>query len=230
MKELSILFTAENRAKVRSGDKTQTRRATGLEYVNRPDTNFEFHGFSNEGDALYAEFHDSVSGDGGNFKAKYRKGDHLWMLEPYQIDGTYHEPGLRRAWGYYSDDRDVFDLTLAQSEWDRWSDRKKPYRKTSSRFMYKSLARTWVEVIDVRVERVKDISEADAKAEGIETFWDGQQIWYKNYLGNRDFNGFTGAIASFDSLWDSINAKRGLGCDVNPWVLVYEFKLIKKSV
>ena len=62
-----------------------------------------------------------------------------------------------------------------------------------------------LEITDIRVERVQDITEEDAKAEGVD--------WYPAMRANR----------LFQSLWDSINAKRGYAWDVNPWVWVVEF-------
>jgi hypothetical protein len=77
-------------------------------------------------------------------------------------------------------------------------------------------SRIQLEVTDVRVERVQDISEEDARAEGCEGFTD------PNLPGS--------AIGScedeFKDLWNSINEKRGFGWDVNPWVWVVEFRVI----
>lgn len=60
---------------------------------------------------------------------------------------------------------------------------------------------------DIRVERVQDISEADAIAE----------------LGGRAA-GIVNERGHFMELWDSINAKRGFGWDANPWVWVVVFE------
>ena len=75
--------------------------------------------------------------------------------------------------------------------------------------MPKWAARIWLEVTGVRVERVQDISEEDAIAEGIPR-------GAVQYCGH--------AIRLFRDLWDSINAKRGYPWEVNPWVWVVEFK------
>ena len=68
--------------------------------------------------------------------------------------------------------------------------------------MFRWMSRITLEVVMVRVERVQGIGGTDAWQEG----------------------GFT--VTQFIDLWDSINAKRGYGWDVNPWVWVVEFKKI----
>ena len=90
-------------------------------------------------------------------------------------------------------------------------------------------SRIMLEIVSVRVERVQDISEKDAKAEGI--------TGYSDNLGSRHSNptmiypafpekdgGFLRAQDAFECLWDSINAKRGYSWESNPWVWVIEFK------
>ena len=79
--------------------------------------------------------------------------------------------------------------------------------------MPKARARLWLRVKNVRVERVQDISENDAWAEGV---GDGQ-------LGRFDISG----RVLFKSLWNSINEKRGYGWDANPWVWVVEFEIVE---
>jgi len=91
----------------------------------------------------------------------------------------------------------------------------------TGRFMPRWASRIMLEVTDVRVERVQDISEEDAWAEGILT----------RYCCNGGDCGCRGMpinhpTADFRDLWDSINAKRGHGWDVNPWVWVVKFKRI----
>lgn len=87
--------------------------------------------------------------------------------------------------------------------------------------MPKALARIWLEITGVRVERLQDISAADAKAEGIEgQFADGP---WRNY--QRDGYWFpegkdTAPILSFRSLWEST----GGDWAANPWVWVIDFK------
>lgn len=114
-------------------------------------------------------------------------------------------------------------------------------------FMPRWASRITLEVTGVRVERLQDISEADAIAEGIER---ASGIFscapWRNYQGDRLFSAPT---ASFRSLWDSLNGppepkhirqrrKKEKPVDrpiklypnrwnANPWVWVVEFKRIE---
>jgi hypothetical protein len=72
-------------------------------------------------------------------------------------------------------------------------------------------SRIHLDLEDVRVERVQDIDEDDAEAEGV-------------LVGFDDHPEPPAATAQFRLVWDSINKKRGFGWDANPWVWVIEFK------
>ena len=76
-------------------------------------------------------------------------------------------------------------------------------------------SRITLEVTGVRVERLQDISEADAIAEGAPAgFWE-----YDNGEGTET------AKESYECLWGSINGPESWGA--NPLVWVVEFKLVK---
>jgi len=75
-------------------------------------------------------------------------------------------------------------------------------------FMPRAWSRITLEVTGVRVERLQEISEADAVAEGMTMIGPAA-------LANR---------TSFARLWDAINAKRGYPWASNPWVWVVEFR------
>lgn len=71
-------------------------------------------------------------------------------------------------------------------------------------------SRFTLRITGLRVERVQDISEDDAKAEGVEPDTGDLARWgpYKS---------------AFAALWQSLNGPRGYGFDKNPWVWVIEF-------
>lgn len=84
--------------------------------------------------------------------------------------------------------------------------------------MPKSLARIWLEITDIRCERLRDISRDDAKAEGVES--DGYG-WY-DYLHSERRK--SSAQQSFDTLWQSIYG--AASWDANPYVFAIEFKRV----
>ena len=92
--------------------------------------------------------------------------------------------------------------------------------------MPKLAARIWLEVLDVRVERVQDISMHDAIKEGI-------RPKHMEFKAVKDCEVLEPApmtvapIELFAELWDSINAKRGYSWESNCFVWVIEFKRIK---
>jgi hypothetical protein len=80
-------------------------------------------------------------------------------------------------------------------------------------------SRITLEVTAVRAERVQDISEADARAEGV------HPIVRPGLNGTEERYYYD----AYRQLWDSINAKRGYGWEVNPWVWVVEFDVISNN-
>ncbi len=80
--------------------------------------------------------------------------------------------------------------------------------------MPKWAARLWLEITNIRVERVRSISESDIIYEGCPEF---ESLHLIDELCDARFQWF-------QTLWDSLNAKRGYGWDKNPYVWVIEYK------
>ena len=74
-----------------------------------------------------------------------------------------------------------------------------------------------VEIVSIRMERVQDITEADAVAEG---------VMEDTAVGGWCVGAFRGSSARqvFEKLWDSINSERGASWASNPFVWRIEFK------
>lgn len=84
-------------------------------------------------------------------------------------------------------------------------------------------SRLTLTVTDVRVQRVQEISEADARAEGTDP------TTCANVVAPAD--GFPSYRSAFGILWDSINAKRpGRSWSANPWVCAVSFSVIRKNI
>lgn len=97
-------------------------------------------------------------------------------------------------------------------------------RKRPGMFMPRWASRITLRVTDVRVERLQDISEADAVAEGIGPHRKGGWWWEQPPDGIAGSNHFGAKTArdAFRALWESING--GGSWDENPWVWVVSFE------
>lgn len=84
----------------------------------------------------------------------------------------------------------------------------------SAMFMCRWMSRLTPPITEVRVERVQDITPEDCILEGLQKADYLQDIWRVT------------ALSDFRNLWDSLNAKRGYGWEVNPWGWVITFKKI----
>lgn len=102
--------------------------------------------------------------------------------------------------------------TFAWSEPDRWR---------PSIHMPKWASRITLEVVEVRVERLREIDEAGAIAEGVRKRVVGGGTEYP-WCGVHEV--FSTAREAFRDLWDSINVKRGYSWASDPWVWVVRFR------
>jgi hypothetical protein len=117
-------------------------------------------------------------------------GDRLWVKETFWTGGTKEETAYR------ADAEMPSSATKMGCKW-------KP-----SIFMPRKASRITLEIVNVRVERLQNITEEDANAEGIPSRMSVQTL--------------TPAVADYAALWESIN---GYGSwTMNPWVWVIEFK------
>jgi hypothetical protein len=93
--------------------------------------------------------------------------------------------------------------------------------------MPKVATRIWLEVTSVRVERLQEISEADAKAEGVKSNF-SQLFNEERYYDYLDIESqWRSAVSSFKSLWYKINGIESW--HENPWVWVVEFKVLSTT-
>lgn len=127
-------------------------------------------------------------------------GDILWVRE------TWCRPFNPGKFLYKAD-----QTNIVQS--NRW----KP-----SIHMPKEAARIFLEITNVRVERLQDITQTDAEKEGV--LIDDEGLACMNYISN-EFDMFP-PEESFRTLWQSINGPESW--EANPWVWVIEFKKVSK--
>lgn len=95
--------------------------------------------------------------------------------------------------------------------------------------MPKEAARIWLKVTDVRVERLQDITDEQAKREGIQ--YDECPTGFTWKQETDMHNCYTTPIGAMQALWNSTIKKSDLDCygwDANPWVWVIEFERCEK--
>jgi len=238
-KQLGILFKGEMVRAILEGRKTQTRRGLPIHSAIDQSQLFE-PSFDDDNSNLY--FRMQVDGKDilvKPIKCPWRIGDYLYVKETWWSFGYFFTTRETTKTGKLKEKwlREP-DIHFAADHEDGWEPTKKGvyalgwWRKMSSLFLSKDDARIWLKVTNVRVERLLDISEADAIAEGITEV--DQSNWFtKWYPLYKDYSPHPGSFPSglqpkhsYITLWDSIN---GAGSHKeNPWVWVIEFERCEK--
>ncbi|ARS51532.1 hypothetical protein [Kushneria konosiri] len=242
-KERPILFSGPMVRALLDGRKTQTRRALkdqppeGCGEIEGPSmfapTVF-VRGEAQPGPELFGAF----SEDGEwSIKCPYgQPGDRLWVREAHVL---LPRTAYRGSIGTGTIDQvehptDGYTAAVFREGFDRSG----APRWRPSIHMPRWASRILLEVVSVRVERLKDISEKDAKAEGLaEISKDGKMFKFgipdRDGLPGTDDHGWPwrdwkhSARNAYWQLWESINGDGSW--DANPWVWVVEFKRIDQQ-
>ena len=230
MKERPIIMGAESVRAILEGRKTQTRRVIKPQpkFIGAPNVPFKTDDANPKG---------IINCPYGNV------GDRLWVRETVFFE-TFHQQSdeeLERdgfnpnigVWVYRADNHDYPTITA------NW---------TSPMFMPREASRITLEITDIRVDRLQDITEDDALAEGIISNEEyearasegnlfpcpsckGYQVHeafgYDYGITEVDCNCCDTQKKRYRIVWDSLNAKRGYPWESNPWVWVVSFKVGK---
>ncbi|MDR2674936.1 MAG: hypothetical protein LBC18_08745 [Opitutaceae bacterium] len=144
-------------------------------------------------------------------------GDTIWVKETWRADILFDNLSPKQ----------IFEYTPIKYEADGASDSEEtlfsPGRIRQSIFMRRWMSRIVTPCVSLRVERLQDITESDAKAEGCTLYKDGKPIFP---LCNAPFNEPPEKCvhrASFYKVWQTLNANRA-PWDSNPWVWVISFR------
>ena len=222
IKERPVLFSAPMVRAILEGRKTVTRRAVRAGF-NPEDLEGTLS--ASECRKLYRELPQHF---GASYFCPYGKpGDRLWVREShaqvFEVDipqGRYAGPigtagsPARPDWK----SRYVYraDGDMPNVQWHHVGD-SQPVRWTPSIHMPRLACRILLEIIDVRVERLQDISYEQAAAEGIHR--GPLREWCASDEGGACHKY---PVPAFRDLWQSV----GGNWDANPWVWVVEFKRV----
>lgn len=236
MKERPILFSGSMIRAILDGRKTQTRRVIKevptFKHIDRPIMDWGLSGCHTDDDGRYwLEVQTEVDDSSVSELLCHhgQPGDRLWVKETHWRFGIWRKNGLtsagRQKWRFVALRHDLGVQFSAPAPTPTRG--RKGWHKRPSIFMPRPDSRITLEVVSVRVESLQDISEDDAKAEGIR---DLSQPFGTN-LGfgvEEPFSEHGTSRQAFRGLWDSINSKRVYGWDVNPWVWVIGFRRLAK--
>lgn len=207
--EKPILFSTEMVQAILNGRKTQTRRVLkpqpSADAMNPILDYCDYHhqkGFQGR----YVSFENDIE---FAVKSPYGKvGDLLWVRETFCPFIKDHM--ITSNYAYKADCDDESERCRQDYIAAGY-----PYQWKPSIFMPKDACRIWLEITDVRVERLQDISQEDAEQEGVKA--------------SSPF-----AIGYFKNLWDSINGtpkdgKPDVSWKANPWVWVVKFEVLSTT-
>lgn len=215
MTERPILFSGEMVRAILAGRKTQTRRVIkhfdGSTFAKSPDyVRWQFHDGEDQRASYLNKWWAYQAASGGSalqvigIRCPYGiEGDRLWVRERVALNMPRSE--FKNGIAYYATDAARCSTLLT------WR---------PSIHMPRRAARIILEVTDVRIERLQNISIADAQAEGVNS----EMICE----ARPDIEGTIPPEAVTDGyrfLWDKINARRA-PWDSNPWCWAVTFKVV----
>ena len=213
-KERPIIFSGEMVRAILDGRKTMTRR------VVKCGVSADCESFINVGGDHWAQMFRAE--DGEMYPKCWsdpcpfgQKGDRLWLKESWQVWTEFNSvapDGLLEAMGgvAYPD----VNYLANGNKWDA--------RVRSPIHMPRWASRITLEITDVRVERLNEISEGDASKEGVERIEHGP-----HEVGSVPVHPFTSSYRdAFVALWNKINGKKH-PWNLNPWVWKISFKKLE---
>jgi len=226
MAERPILFSGPMVRAILAGQKTVTRRVCSVQPILDDELWSVFYPWGEGGHGIYeteAEMREEFDRLMFAHNPYGVPGDRLWVRETWRtferesdsVDGIRFQAD--GAFVEIANTREASDLWVDAHENGKHGDNWRP-----SIFMRPWMCRIRREVTDVTIERLQDITEEQAKAEGVTT--DPQR---------GKLNGKPAMLypmthrQAFIWLWDSINGKRrGCAWKDNPWVWAVSFKRV----
>lgn len=154
--------------------------------------------------------------------AGYEVGDRLWVRET----GNWRGPMRNLLPGAPHEITFIFyaaDSERGRSEF--FDDINKP-----AIFMPRWASRITLTITDVRVQRLQEITEADAQAEGVLWVPGHGEITPSELNADPGYSNFLNCKEGYQVLWDHLNSRRGFGWDTNPWVVALTFTIAHRNI
>lgn len=224
MRERPILMTPENAQKCHEGTKTQTRRIVnpqppyGCEYIINGAYSHALCR-SLENPRLWVP--PTAKSKDHRLPCPYGVvGDRLWVREN-GWERPARTPKMLRD-GADTWERFYFDALLDAGE----AEELKGYgfKRRRSIHMPRWACRTVLEITDVRVERLQEITVGDAMAEGVTRVDQGREYYFSAMRDEPDHRNWVDSTDAYKELWESINGVASWA--MNPWVWVISFRKV----
>jgi hypothetical protein len=211
MKERPILFSGPMVRAILEGRKSQTRRVVKLTDSGRVKA---------VGSAMNWHLDDPNAIKACPYGMP---GDRLWVREAWAVEQTLDDkaPSKFHRWATWFKADGAY---LANSPMRGFHTGRPRGKWRSSLHMPRWASRITLEITEVRVERLQDISEEDAKAEGME-WHDGGEIHHSGWRWDRSHGVvYESCRLAYQRLWESINGPCSWA--ENPWVWVVSFNRV----
>lgn len=231
MTERPIIFSGPMVRAILDGPKTQTRRILKLngrmpEYcgpagcMDDPTCwGWEDH---NHGDWITLEKEPGQRMCWRDWCGAYAVGDRLYVRETCWVWGRWHKNGLtttgRQKWRFKADNSHtvIFDPSHPQVARSTTPRETRMYWRRNSIHMPKWAARIWLTATEVRAQRLQDISEEDARAEG------ARPAFTRTTQPDWPVVSQPSYVWGFEELWDSIHGPGAF--ERNDWVAAISFE------
>lgn len=229
-----IIFSAEMVRALLDGRKTQTRRVIKADIPDAPgnatwapDNGFKKIRRAGQIWSLHSPYLEGSRLLYGVAQCPYEPGDLLWVRETWRGVVPINAPweAYRDGVARYTPDRDnCAGIEFRASHVDN----NEPWRPSTQ--MPRWASRLTLRITNVRAERLQDISEVDAMAEGVTKVKDACFV-----IRGFDYDTVglchSSPVTPFEKYWDHLYGHDDVkGWHRNPWVWVYEFEVIQKNV
>lgn len=232
MADHGILFSAPMVQALLAGTKTQTRRAKGLPAIDvQANDNWHIHA---RGGGVFDVASDDIGRIAADYCA-YSVGDRLWVREAWRVSAKHDATAPRdlapRSMTVFFEAGGSIANQDSREDWrpSDWPGGERPNwvgQLRASMHLPRWASRLTLIVTGVRVQRLQDISEQDARAEGLSPRHDG---WFAVIDERR---GLTGAApdarAAYALLWTALNGAGSWAA--NPWVAAYTFTVEARNI
>jgi hypothetical protein len=222
-----ILFKPEMTKAIIEGRKTQTRRLSGLKEINNCPDMWKFLSKSLAFNYHFQHRHFEDKGEIVKVKPRYHLNEIVYIKEAHYAYGFWNYKDLvsgKTEWSFYYyqqtpsypvyfNDSKPKDLSVFKGHSTKCG-----WYLRSPLFLESKFARYFIQITDIKVQRLQEITEEEAIKEGSQ---------FTTHIDNKHVQAAWNERQAYKNIWDSINKE--YQWKDNPYVWVYSFQLVNKE-